>query len=68
LILGEAHLRAVLAAYVGHYNGHRPHWARGQIPPDGDTTTNRPIAHPIDHRVRRTPILGGLINEYRRAA
>jgi transposase InsO family protein len=68
LILGEAHLRAVPAVYVGHYNGHRPHWARGQIPPDGDAATNRPITGPIDHYVRRAPILGGLINEYHRAA
>jgi transposase InsO family protein len=36
LIYGERHLRAVLDEYVGHYNGHRPHQARGQRPPDQD--------------------------------
>ncbi len=25
LIYNEAHLRAVLRTYAGHYNGHRPH-------------------------------------------
>jgi putative transposase len=68
LILGEAHLRAVLAAYVRHYNGHRPHWARSQRPPSVEAATRPAIPDTSDHRVRRTPILGGLINEYHRAA
>jgi putative transposase len=33
LILGEQHLREVLAASARHYNGHRPHQGRQQQPP-----------------------------------
>jgi putative transposase len=33
LILGEQHLREVLAEYVRHYNGHRPHQGLQQAPP-----------------------------------
>jgi putative transposase len=33
LILGCWQLRSVLAEYVDHYNGHRPHRALGQAPP-----------------------------------
>jgi putative transposase len=68
LIFGEAHLRAVMGAYLRHYNGHRPHWARGQVPPDADTTTDLPIAPVAGDRVRRAPVVGGLINEYHPAA
>jgi hypothetical protein len=35
LILGCRQLQAVLAEYVDHYNGHRPHRALGQTPPLG---------------------------------
>jgi hypothetical protein len=34
LILGEAHLRAVLAEYTEHYNTARPHQGTGQRIPD----------------------------------
>jgi putative transposase len=33
LILGERHLRSILAEYARHYNGHRPHQGRRQEPP-----------------------------------
>nr|WP_229841261.1 transposase [Streptomyces brasiliensis] len=32
--MGEAHARQVLATYKKHYNAHRPHRARSQLPPD----------------------------------
>jgi hypothetical protein len=33
LVLNEAHARRVLDAYAVHYNGHRPHQGRRQLPP-----------------------------------
>jgi hypothetical protein len=60
LIYGEAHLRA----YIGHYNGHRPHQSRQQRPPDHDEMT----VMPLDAPVQRRKVLGGVINEYYRAA
>jgi transposase InsO family protein len=67
LIVNEAHAREVLAAYQQHYNQHRPHQARHQLPPDA---REQPTSvHDLDtRRVLRTRILGGLINEYRYAA
>lgn len=64
LIYGEAHLRAVLRAYVAHYNGHRPHQSRLQRPPDQDG----PAVVPLDAPVQRRKTPGGIINEYHRAA
>ncbi|WP_238598048.1 transposase [Saccharothrix sp. ALI-22-I] len=33
LITGEAHARQILKTYENHYNRHRPHQARDQLPP-----------------------------------
>ena len=69
LILGETHLRAVLAEYQEHYNTARPHQAIGQRTPCSQDQAPRPAATSLGiERLRRKPILNGLINEYTRAA
>jgi putative transposase len=47
LIYSQAHLRAVLRSYAGHYNGHRPHQSRQQRPPDHDETAIVRLDAPI---------------------
>jgi transposase InsO family protein len=64
LIFGERHLHRVLVEYSRHYNAQRPHRALQLRPP-------RPEHAVPDlgyERIRRRPILGGLINEYEPAA
>ena len=69
LILGEAHLRAVLAEYELHYTGARPHQGIAQRVPDSRRDTPPPAMTDLDiKRIRRKPILSGLINEYAHAA
>ena len=64
LIFGERHLRAILTAYEAHYNGRRPHRGRQLQPPRPD----HPVADLSQERIKRRAVLGGLINEYERAA
>ena len=64
LIFGEQHLRGVLATYAKHYNGQRPHRALQLHPP----RPKPPVPEPIHGKIRRRPILGGLINHYEVAA
>jgi putative transposase len=64
LIFGERHLRTVLAQFGAHYNGRRPHRALHLQPPRSDI----PAPNLDYQRIRRRPVLGGLINEYERAA
>ena len=63
-ILRARHLRSVLGEYSGHYNGHRPHQSRQQRPPDHDDQASPPLDLPVQRR----KVLGGVINEYYRAA
>jgi transposase InsO family protein len=64
LIFGARHLRTILAEYETHYNGRRPHRSRQLRPPRPDHR----VADLSCKRIKRRPILGGLISEYERVA
>ena len=64
LIFGQRHLRTVLAQYEAHYNGRRPHRSCQLRPPRPDHS----VADLTTERIKRQSVLGGLINEYERAA
>ena len=64
LIFGARHLRTILAEYETHDNGRRPHRSRQLRPP----RPGHPVADLSQERIKRRPVLGGLINEYDRAA
>ncbi len=68
-IVGERHLRAVLAEYQAHYNTGRPHQGIVQRVPDGERDPRRIASIDLGSvRIHRKPVLDGLINEYTRAA
>jgi putative transposase len=64
LIFNQRYLRVVLAEYVRHCNGRRPHRARDLRPPQ----PTHPVGDLSHERITRRPVLGGMINEYERAA
>ena len=64
LIYGRWHAVSVLDDYARHFNNHRPHQGREQRPPNFDPTAVIPGNGPI----RRHRVLGGVVNEYHRAA
>jgi len=68
LIAGQRHLHAVLDEYAAHYNQHRPHRARDLRPPGAAGSTPAAIADLTTAKILRRRVLGGLINEYGRAA
>ncbi len=66
LILGEAHLRRALRAYVAYFNGARPHQGIDQQVPDGVAP-----AHGVPGScgpIVATPVLGGLHHAYQQVA
>jgi putative transposase len=69
LILGEAHLRTILTGYQAHYNTARPHQGIAQRVPDDERDTHPATVTGVGtRRIRRKPVLDGLINEYVPAA
>ena len=67
LIAGPRHLHAVMDEYAVHYNEHRARRGRNLRPPGADEIAP-PVPVDAAPRIRRRRILGGLINEYGRAA
>ena len=63
-LFGERHLRRVLGEYEACYNGRRPYRSRQLRPP----LVGHPAADLSQQRIKRRPVLGGLLNEYERAA
>jgi putative transposase len=64
LIVGRRQLEAVLAEYVEHYNGFRPHRSLELRPPRAPTADPAVVSGPVIRRAR----VNGLINEYSRLA
>jgi putative transposase len=59
----------VLTDYQVHYNMARPHQGIAQRVPDGEHDGGDFTVAGLDRRpIHRKPVLGGLINEYSRAA
>jgi putative transposase len=68
LVVNTRHLLGILDAYATHYNQHRPHQSRQQLPPETTTLPVRAISDLDARRISRHPVLGNLINEYHHVA
>ena len=63
LVFSRRQLEAVLTQYVRHYNVARPHRGLGLEQP-----VRGPVVSAASGRVIRHDVLGGLVQEYERAA
>lgn len=54
IVMGEEHLRRILAEYVAYYNASRTHLGL-----DGDTPEHRAVEGPDQGKVSALPVLGG---------
>ena len=63
IVLSEAHLRRMLAAYVAYYNGSRTHLSL-----EMDSPIARPVQTPDQGDVIAVPQVGGLHHRYERLA
>jgi len=63
MIFNEAHLRRIMAEYIGYYNESRVHMSL-----EGNSPIPREVEPPSKGRVVAIPFLGGLHHRYTRAA
>lgn len=63
IVLGEAHLRGVLGAYLGYYQNSRTHLSLGKDAPEP-----REVQPPRMGEVVELPEVGGLHHRYERRA
>jgi putative transposase len=68
LIVNERDLERVLAVFVIHYNGHRPHRALALTPPNPTRPSVAAGVLPDAFEVHRRDHLGGVVREYVLAA
>ena len=66
LSVNERHFERVLAVFVNHYNGHRPHRALDLSPPTRPAVAAGVL--PAAFEVHRRDHLGGVVREYVLAA
>ena len=67
LVAGPRHLHVILDQFAAHYNEHRPHRARNLRPPGANEIVPAVIADLATAEIRRRRVLGGLVNDLRRA-
>jgi putative transposase len=68
LIWNQAHLRRILRQYETRHHRHRPHRPHRSL---DSAAPLKPLPEPVDleqHRIRKRPRVGGMINEYRLVA